>query len=158
MLSIIKSIIIEYETYFNHKQIFKNLWTKLSKEEQEKSKIFFDLENDDDINNRVIKIRNNRYLCQLCQAGGDWEVGVYYFRCQLDKGYTINNISQYNEYGGCFVYIPGKNSNLFLIEKDDKLYTPNNNDLELLKEEREKIKKLCWKELNQYLENITKDI
>lgn len=97
-------------------------------EAQARNGISFDLENDSAISEKRVKVGEGdsafRVKCQLCVAGGDWQVGVYYFRCQLYEGY-IDGL--YGE--KMFVLIPDiKQGNSHLAKTDDgKGWTAPNN-------------------------------
>lgn len=75
---------------FEYHREHRSLWRVLVKEEQKRCGISFDLENDDPIASREIKLDysnradgEQKVFAQLCVAGGDWECPIYYFRCQL---------------------------------------------------------------------------
>ena len=102
---------------------------------QKECKISFNLENDDGCEQKDVtiptpdtawkserdgKVLNDKkvFCVELCQAGGDWEVPVMYFRCQEKK--SARDI---------FVLIPTKaQGNKYLVTEKGKTSTPNNND------------------------------
>ena len=88
----------------------KDFWRKLIQDSMDKFGISFDLENDDSVQNiQTYTVSSDepivRVKYQLCQAGGDWQNPVNYFRCQLVKGY-FSGLSFYGKNNGCFIFIP----------------------------------------------------
>lgn len=145
---------------FNYTNIAKDMWGQLLKEAMKSFKIYFDTENDDSVDNsRDIVIPQKqwdftkcRFRCQLCQAGGDWQIPIYYFKGQLLEGYAFNLGKYKNSF---FIFIPGKkDGNYSLTSKDGgEWYAADNNSYkEGIDPENSKID--CWKSLNIYLKKL----
>jgi len=150
------------EEFFNYKPIASNIWSKLLREAMDQFKIKFDTENDDPVNSkREIVIPQNewkftkcKFKCSLCSAGGDWQIPIYYFRCQLVKGYAFEK-SIYSE-SAFFIFIPGKtegNYHLVKCNNGEDWCAPDDN---VYKEgiDPERNERDCWKSLNKYLKNL----
>lgn len=152
-------ILYEYDKdFFEYDQLEKDLWKDLIGNARKEFKISFDLENDYSKKiQRVIVIPQNqwdiecKFKCELYAAGGDWEIPVLYFRCQLVSGYAFN----LNKYGRSqFVYIPDKEEGNYQLQFiDNKLWkcgAPNNNGYKRGIDPEPNERK-CWESLNNYL-------
>ena len=157
------------EEGFNYTYIAKDMWYELIKKAKEEYNIYFDLENDDSVSDyRVIRFpvfkdedgkefgKGRKFLCQMFKAGGDWEVPVIYFRCQLQGGHLNSKITDNGKYrmDKCFVVIPNKeNGNYHLVKEKDKWMAPNNNyykkDIDPEPSEKD-----SWKYLNFFLKEL----
>lgn len=145
---------------FDYGQVAKRLWFKLLQDAMKSFKINFNTENDDGVDNiRDIVIPQKhwdttkcKFRCQMCQAGGDWQIGVYYFRCQLLEGYAFN-ISKYND--PFFVFIPGKKEgNYSLVSKDGGEWNSADDSVYKKGIDPENSKIDCWKALHVYLKGL----
>jgi len=154
---------VQNKDVFNYSELAKRMWSDLVNQAKKQFQVFFDLENDYPAKNppRTIVIPQSewdftecKFKCQLCKAGGDWEYPVFYFRCQLISGYAFG-ISTYDQNGGCFCVIPGKEQgNFHLIRgKDWSWVAPDNNDY---KEgiDPEPKERSCWEFLEEYLKAL----
>jgi hypothetical protein len=143
--------------------VAKTMWRDKIQQAKKDFKIFFDLENNDlcrknsqkdiIIPQKQWEHTKCRFRCQMWQAGGDWEIPLYYFKCQLLKGYAFD-INEYDD--PFFIFIPGKtdgNYHLIKNSKDDGWKVPNNHDY---KDgiDPEPSKNDCWKSLEKYLTNL----
>lgn len=160
MISIIEAI--EKLNFDYNNNIAKEMWRDKIQEAKKNFNIWFDLENNDlckDNSQRDIIIpqdewehANCKFRCQLWCAGGDWEVPLYYFKCQLLDGYAFN-VNKYQ----CpfFIFIPGKTEgNYHLIKaKKEGWCVPDNNDYKK-GIDPEKSKTDCWKALQEYLKKL----
>lgn len=156
------SSLYEYDKeFFEYTHVMKDAWNDLIRKAQERFKIAFDLENNDTMHQQkeIIVPQNEwkpeicKFKCELFRAGGDWEVPIFYFRCQIVSGYAFE-INTYRN--PLFIYIPGKKEgNYSLVRTNkgdgwtavtDENYTdgidPENND------------KDCWKSLEKYLKAL----
>jgi len=89
----------------------------------------------------------------MCQAGGDWEIPVYYFKCQLIDGYAFNLGKYRNSF---FIFIPGKtegNYHLLPSKTDGEWKAPDNSHYKK-GIDPEASKPDCWKSLNIYLKKL----
>jgi hypothetical protein len=161
----------EYDKeFFSFTNLIKDKWTELLQDGMKKFKIHFDLENNDSnkIQREIVIPQSKwdyvkcKFKCELCYAGGDWEIPVYYFKIQLVDGYCFNDdlknkkddiiMSRTKHYNSHFIYIPGKTKgNYHLISKDGKEWsTPSNNiyqkDIDPKANEND-----CWESLKEYL-------
>jgi hypothetical protein len=154
--------LLNEQTEFETESIMKDIWLKLTKEAMDKFNVYFDMENYDPINRGCQSYnvdRNkstNRFLYQICKAGGDWQYPVIVFRCQLKDGYA-ENLSSYGKSGGCFVFIPSKDEGNYTLVKDSsgKKWCAIDNDFkkETMTDNNERD---CIKALKNYLEKISK--
>lgn len=158
-----KYIILEKSNdFFQLGNLVSSKWNELLKESMKNFEIYFDLENNDSVGEqKTITIPQKQwdftkctFKCELCRAGGDWQVPVYYFRCQLVDGYAFG-IQRYNSNSGMFIFIPGKKyGNYHLISKEgSKWYAPDNS---IYKDgiDPEPDKKKCWQSLHDYLTSL----
>ena len=145
---------------FDYGQISKRMWSDKLHDAMKVFKIHFDTENDDGVDNTRDIIVPQKYWdttkckfrCQLCHAGGDWEIGVYYFRCQLLEGHAFN-VSKYND--SFFIFIPGKKEgNYSLVSKDGGEWNSANGSVYKKGIDPENSKTDCWKALQVYLKNL----
>jgi len=150
----------EYDkNFFNYSNMSKNFWRDLVNIAKKEFNISFDLENDySKKTQRDIVVPQNewehtecKFRCELCAAGGDWEEPVYYFRCQIVKGYAFE-VHTYRK--SHFVYIPGKTEGNFQLWKGDKgWYAPNNDGYKDGIDPKPNEKK-CWDSLKIYLKKL----
>lgn len=147
---------------FDYHPIAKEMWADRFQEAKKKFNISFNLENDDEISDRVIKIdkdpRPCRFACELRFGGGDWEFSSAYFRCQLKDGSyhdaDDNYLSKYND-SSFFIVIPGKDDgNGHFVKSDKGVWgSPGNNDVSDVERPSER---KAWKFLNDYLQDLVK--
>jgi hypothetical protein len=158
MISILESV---EKLKFDYSNIASKMWRYLLHETKKSFNISFDLENNDATNDlsRDIIVPQNRwdftkckFRCQLCQAGGDWEYSVYYFKCQLIDGYAYNLDKYRNSY---FVYIPGKTEgNYHLVKNNKDVWCAPHDGAYKKGIDPEPSKIDCWKSLNKYLKTL----
>ena len=162
----ISVILEEFKTYFSYANIAKTRWRELIQEAKKKFNIWFDLENNDPVKGKTRELKfydadmdmYTRFRCQLCSAGGDWEYPVYYFKCQLYKGYA-KGVGQYSN--SLLVFIPGINQgNGHLLPIDSGRnkggWRAPHDDGEEQPEKRgvERNETKAWKSLNTYLQGL----
>lgn len=140
---------------FNYETPAKEMWRDLIRDAMKEFDISFDLENDDKVVGRDIKIGKggdiNKFYCELWKAGGDWQNPIAYFRCELKDGYLEEpHHSQYND--PHFVFIPGVDEgNPHLVRtKNGRWSAPDNED----DGDGEPDEKLCWQSLEEYLQSL----
>lgn len=155
-------LLYEYDKdFFSYVERNKDMWNDLVYDAMKKFKIRFDLENNDTMKQqRSIEIPQDeweftkcKFNCEMYQAGGDWQIPVLYFRCQLISGYCYS-ISKYRtKYSNShFVYIPGKEEGNYQLVPGSKegWAAPDNNSykkgIDPEANERD-----CWKSLQKYL-------
>lgn len=147
------------EDFFSYDYIANDMWKDLIHKTKKEFKIQFDLENNESTKQqRIITIPQKEWeyteckcKCELCQAGGDWEIPVYYFKCQVISGYFLDHKSHSNSY---FIYIPDKTKgNYHLVKHNDLWVAPNNNDYKKGIDPEPK-ERDCWKSLEQYLKEL----
>ena len=153
----------EYESnFFSYQQISKDIWRDLLYDAMKTFKVHFDLENNDTKKiQRTITIPQKewdftkcQFKCELWYAGGDWEIPVYYFKCQLINGYAFG-IKQHDKTGGLFIYIPGKkDGNYHLVSKDGGDWSAPDNNVHKEGIDPEPNEKDCWKSLEIYLKKL----
>jgi hypothetical protein len=145
---------------FDYNRIANDMWNKMLHESMKTFKIHFDTENDDGVDkSRDIIIpqkewehSNCRFRCQMCQAGGDWEWPVYYFRCQLMDGHAFNLGTYKNQF---FIFIPGKKQgNYHLVSKDGGEWNAPDQSVYKKGIDPEASKTDCWKSLQEYLKKL----
>jgi len=144
---------------FDYNRITNDMWRDAVHDAMKAFKIHFDTENNDTVDPaRDIVIPQKqwdtkcKFRCQLSQAGGDWQVGVYYFRCQLLEGYAFN-IGKYRN--SFFIFIPGKKEgNYSLVSKDGGEWSAADNSVYKEGIDPENSKLDCWKSLNEYLKKL----
>ncbi len=153
--------IAKTKSKFNFSRQIKDIWRQLILDAQDKFRILFDLENDDNITDektitidgtKDISGKPYKIIAQLCQAGGDWQNPVAYFRCQIDSSFPKS-----------FVFIPSNkegNNNLVSTMKNSRynfVASDHKHDNEQEIDERK-----CWKALKDYvtknIENINQEI
>lgn len=117
---------------------------------QKKNRITFDLENNDRISEKSIKIGDTKVLCQLWNAGGDWENPVGYFVCQIADGLLCVDGSMRNT-EDIFIYIPLQDNNLVRYKKG-YVASVNADDEDNYDEQS------LWDDLNEYLKDCEKNI
>lgn len=146
----VEMLLTEEDDFFGYDAIAKPMWQDKFKEATEEFGVCFDLENDNDISDRVISLPQRLTLpekcvfhCQMRKGGGDWEQPSIYFRCQLWDGYAFGHNS--NPY---FCFIPNHDQgNYHLIKHEDIWGSPDSNS----KIEEEPDEKECWAALEDYL-------
>ncbi len=157
MISILETL---DKLQFNYEQLASKMWRELLSEAMKTFKVRFDTENDDGVDSaKDITILQKqwdftkcRFRCQLCQAGGDWEIPVYYFKCQLLEGYAFNLGKYRNSF---FIFIPGKKEgNYSLVSKDGGEWHANVDGVYKKRIDPENSKIDCWKSLNLYLKKL----
>jgi hypothetical protein len=167
--------IYEYDkNFFTWDTILKNMWNDILKDSMKKFKIYFDLENNDTCNaQKEIVIPQDywdnvkcKFRCELFQAGGDWEIPVYYFKIQLVEGYCFDDdfkLTNSNKiYSGRmphtknhFVYIPGKtNGNYHLVSKNGGDWFAPHDGVYKENVDPKPNEKDCWKSLENYLKEL----
>lgn len=156
-------ILYEYDGgFFSYDNMSKDMWRDKVHEAKKQFKILFDLENDYTVKKqRKITIPQSywehidcTFKCELFSAGGDWEEPVYYFRCQIVKGYALDVATYRNSH---FVYIPGKKEgNYHLLPSGSKNYqwAAPNNDTYHKGIDPERNERDCWKALEMYLKDL----
>ncbi len=179
---------------FNYHSIVEDAWRDKIYKAQKFQRINFDLENDDSTGEKkTFYVKKNlrkdqpikyEFNAELCEAGGDWEMPVLYFRLEFthdyfytDKKYTDNPEFIWdleNDYSGLYhnyVIIPPKEAGNKIQKKhgDGSTGSSNNYDWfayqndDMSKEEEKKIritdadKKNCWKWLENLLEKLVND-
>jgi hypothetical protein len=147
----------DYEV-FNYGGLINSLWRPIVFEAQDFQNINFDLENDEEIEKRTIYfdqlLRPNQPVkttinASLCEAGGDWEHPVLYFKLEFTSDHFITshraNPAEYvwdftteerskkdknldwHNISRKFCIIPGPEIN-YLNQKDDGGYTAHTDD------------------------------
>jgi len=126
----------EYDKdFFDFSILKKEKWTELVHNAEKTFKIHFDLENNDSLKKQKIivipqtywKNTECKFKCELFQAGGDWQVPILYFQCQIVSGYAFDMGSYHNS---MFIFIPGKeegNFHLIPSSKGGEWIVPDNN-------------------------------
>jgi hypothetical protein len=112
------------EAAFDYDYVADDMWREVICDGQDVFKIWFDLENDDDITKPFdIAIEGCKFTCQAFAAGGDWENSVLYYRCQLKDTTSCEVVSfgetLFKNLNAFFVFIPKKedgNTNLVKCE------------------------------------------
>jgi hypothetical protein len=150
---------------FKHQSLIGVMWGKKIREAQDRQGIRFDLENDgstDDVKEVKVgsykdydhKDKQYRFLIQECQAGGDWENPVLYYRVQVHPKGSTPYVDVFGSDDNCMVYIPiGGNLNLVETKasKGGKLLGPTGGS----ETDGEKIdKKACKEDLIAFLEKV----
>lgn len=157
------SLICEIEKLFKYNTIAKNMWNDKISESQKEFNINFDTENNDScssIRDIIIPQKEEnksdcKIRCQMWCAGGDWQVPIRYFKCQLLEGY-IPNKSLYSS-SQYFIFIPGKtegNYHLVRNSKRDGWRVPDNGDEYKKGIDPEVNERDCWKSLTEYLTKL----
>lgn len=154
-------LLYEYDKgFFSYSQMESGLWRDLVVDAKKSFNIFFDLENDYTKKvQRIIEIpqtewehRKCKFKCEMYSAGGDWEMPIIYFRCQLIDGYAFE-LSTYGK--SHFIFIPGKTEgNSYLVKgKKESWIAPDNNDYKKgIDPEIDETK--CWSSLKDYLKDL----
>lgn len=118
---------------FNHDGLISDAWRKVIKEAQKFQNINFDLENNEVVEQRTftakVDLRKDQPVkyevnLALCEAGGDWEEPVMYFKVQFVHDYGILRKRDNVEYAWdvkdravdsnmhrCYALIPGPDIN-----------------------------------------------
>lgn len=153
---------------FTYRDISETLWRNKFGEEEERSGISFDLENNDAVSHRRITIpqdhwdyTNCTFICESYAACGDWEDSSYYFRCQLVDGYAYLDGEDMSLTGKddskYFCYIPGKDEgNHHLVKNDNGSWGSVQQDDDAEAQE-EKSERNCWASLKKRLEEMVKE-
>jgi len=139
------------------------MWRDRLNDAKRKFSIQFDLENDEPCQERIIKIDQTqwdftdcKFKCVLCAAGGDWEMPVNYFRCQLINGYAYDLLNHKDLYrDDFFIVIPDKDGgNHHLLPGESKKWiAPYNDDYDEDIDPRVNDND-CWKFLKEYLDKM----
>jgi hypothetical protein len=157
MISILEAL---DKLQFDYRRITDDMWGDGLRDAMKAFKIHFDLENNDSVDSpkdiiipqKQWDFTKCRFRCQLCQAGGDWEIPVYYFRCQLLEGYAFNLGKYRNSF---FIFIPGKKEgNYSLVSKDGGEWHATDDSVYKKGIDPENSKIDCWKNLNIYLKKL----
>lgn len=168
---------------FQYGSLIRDAWRPIVMEAQKFQSINFDLENNSDVDQRTLLIKKDlrkgqpvKYqfnLC-LCEAGGDWEYPVLYFKVQFEHDYGVrrsdyfddpkfvwdvkdrSNIDMYN----CYAIIPGEDiNNLVKTEKgftaytDDYITDAGKKDLKITDEQKNK----AWKWIDGLLTGLVEE-
>lgn len=166
------------EGIFDYGEISREVWREKFGEAKDEFGVNFDLENDDHVADRDIKIDNKsreqykkgeptgkpevtKFKCEMRKGGGDWECASIYFRCQLVDGYVSKN-SKIKKYGGessLFVVIPDNNTgNPHHIQNHPKYSSSKDTfrppDADYYKEVEEPNERKAWQFLKDYLEKL----
>ena len=149
--------ILNEDDYFNYDSVANDMWgTKLA-EAKKNSGIEFSTENDDDIEDKDIIIKQDywdsvkcKFKCQLRQAGGDWQIPIYYFRVQLVDGYAYK-LSQYSNPYQCIIPDKAGGNHNLVPTKTGKMSAPDNDSPT---EHTEPNPKHCWNYLKQCLTDL----
>jgi len=134
---------------FSYGDETRDMWRTLIKEEQKRSQVNFDLENDDAIEGKIIPLSykhdddSYRAIVHKCAAGGDWESPVTYFQCQIECSYDNGTYSPKFK----TIIIP-INGNLNLT-KSNKGYTAKQGDDYTKLEPKDE--KILWEEVEKEL-------
>lgn len=143
--------------FFDTTDIEREKWNETVKEAMDREKIWFDLENDSELEQKRVKVLEETddelsIKCELCSAGGDWQEGTYYVRCQVADGFAFGIHK-----GQFFCLIPNKKQgNRILVKSEEKKgYFPpdagdGHND-DFLKDDDRKV---VWENMPQILENF----
>lgn len=167
---------------FDYKRFLNNLWNPIIIEAQKFQKISFDLENNESTGDkRKIYIKRDLRVdqpikyeisCELCEAGGDWQIPACYFKIQINYDYSILNSKYQNnpEYvfdvkgenysrpSKCYVMIPPVEAGNKLTKTDKGYYAYNSGDLaknewKYTKEDFDKM----WKWIEDTFEKIVEE-
>lgn len=175
---------------FDYKSSNNDVWLEPKKKAQEFQRINFDFENDDAIGKKSffakVMLRKDQPVkdeinAELRMAGGDWEMGVMYFRIEFTHQYGLLN-NKYGEnpefvwdvrdkegwssIGNKYCIIPPveAGNKLEKFEGDSGKYDWHAyQDSELSKEEEKQARlsdvdyKTAWKWLQELLEKLIKD-
>jgi hypothetical protein len=144
--------------FFDYGSLAKEKWREILRQAQKEQEISFDTENDDAIAQRTISLPQQegavskpRFNCEMRMAGGDWQVPVAYFRCQLMDGWA-EGLSQYSNPFFCF--IPSKDDGNNLIRTDKDKWSAADDQGRRKSEVDRPNEQQCWAALKQYLEQI----
>lgn len=150
------------EEIFNYNTVIENAWYEPKKNAQDFQKIHFDFENDESTGQKkrfFLKknLRKNQPVkyeiqAELYIAGGDWEMGVMYFRIEFTRQYGIlsNKYCKNPEYvwdvadeygnlksGSQFVLIPPVEAGNKLVKGDnDNWFAYQNNNISAEEEKK----------------------
>jgi hypothetical protein len=135
---------------FSYGDEVKTLWDNLIIMEQDRSRIYFDLENNDgyDVKTNELSYKTDdnefRVKAQLCWAGGDWQNPICYFRCQFE-----GRMSFEEKWGNwnkkCMAIIIPIKSNLNLIKGKNGLVATNSDEAN--SKRKEIVDKDLWDEM-----------
>lgn len=144
---------MKFKDFFNYDSIAKDQWRKKFQEAEDSFNVRFDLENDEAVGQRTIKVDQDfwdftdcSFKCEMRMAGGDWESSSVYFRCQLVKGYAegLNRDS-------FFCVIPDKAGGNVHLVKGTKGWVAPDSDKKNKPNERQ-----CWEFLKSYLQKLVR--
>lgn len=176
---------------FDYHSVQEDAWLEPKKLGQEFQRINFDFENDESVGKKTffanVMLRKDQpvkdeFNVDMHVAGGDWEMGVIYFRIEFTHNYGLIN----NKYGKNpeFVWdVTNENGNLTStghkyilippVEAGNKIikgksdsgkydwFAYQNNDLSKEEEKEARItdadKKNCWKWLEELLNKLVED-
>lgn len=156
--------IIKAEKFFDYSDMASHKWNELVHEAIKTFHIHFDLENNDSTKQeREIIIPQDeweftkcKFKCALWRAGGDWEVPIYYFRCQLIDGYAFD-VKKYGGGAGMFIYIPRKEEGNYHLVKpkanSEDWWAPDGNTYKDGIDPKPNENK-CWESLKIYLKEL----
>jgi hypothetical protein len=155
-------MIYEYDgNFFSYMEIAKDRWNDLLHDAMKFFKVHFDLENNDTCKTQKIivipqkewEFTQCKFKCELCEAGGDWEIPVYYFKCQLVDGYAFG-VEKYHS-SGLFIFIPGKKEgNYHLVSKDGGEWVAPHDGVYEEGIDPKANERDCWKSLEIYLKKL----
>jgi len=173
---------------FDYYSITEDAWSEPKTKAQEFQRINFDFENDDSVAKKTFYIKENLRKDQpikyeinadMHMAGGDWEMGVIYFRLEFTHDYGVLSNSKYSEnpeyvwdeknegsLGKRFVIIPPVEVGNKLVKGDSDSgkydwFAYQNGELSKGEEKEARItdadKKNCWEWLKELLEKLVED-
>lgn len=164
---------------FDYKGHINDLWRPIIQEAQKFQHINFDLENNDSTNEkRTINIGvnlrkdqpvKNTFNIELCEAGGDWEYPVMYFKIEFTHQYGLISSDYYSNKEYVWDLEQNVDSRKFVIippiEAGNKLKKYENGFTAFTSSEdinanwkiTDKDKKLSWKWIENLLNKLVKD-
>jgi len=153
--------------FFDYGNLAKEEWRELLRDAQEEQGISFDTENDDATAQRAITLDQQkgavskpRFNCEMRRAGGDWQVPVVYFRCQLKQGWA-RGLSQYGPRGPFFIFIPSRADGNTLV-KTSKVgdgkgkWSAADNQGSRKSEIQKPDERSCWAALKKHLQDLSR--
>ena len=146
---------------FSYGNEIRSLWDNMLNMEMDRVNIHFDLENNDsyDIKTRDLEFTGNdgneqfRVKARISWAGGDWELPIYYFKCEFEQRSFYERDKDWGKWSYFIksVIIPEKsNSNLIKGEKGMVAKDADSKD------EKETNEKALWDEMVKIAENRIK--
>lgn len=184
-LELIESVVKQKKDkeIFNYRSVVEDAWRPIIKEAQEFFKINFDLENNDSAGDkRTIYVKRNlrkdqpikyEFNCELCEAGGDWEMPVMYFKVEVTYSqarfthdmkvkYIFDYTTHCNRKGNiqlnnCYVLIPSvENGNHLEPSQKEGWFTAVTDDKKGAKITDEDINS-AWKWLENHIEEYVEE-